>query len=128
MQITPFYMQNAPGGGRGDAAGAYLDCSYGLSTVEMQRGPASCAGPPAVRIEMIKLPVVACRLLRSRPCPCTSSCLCTRCPPPYIRPCLCSCSDLCRRAFPLPSCPPYSSPGPRLFLRSRPRLRLSLCL
>src|ERR1700691_1426684 len=45
------------------------------------------------------------RRLRSRPCPCKSSCLCSHCRSIYIRPCPCRSSDPCKHAFPSPSCP-----------------------
>src|SRR5258708_9536122 len=46
--------------------------------------------------------------LRSRPCLCRSSCLCSRCHWPYSQPCLCKSFDPSMRAFrscPCPSCP-----------------------
>jgi len=39
---------------------------------------------------------------RSRPCPCKSSCLCSRCRSIYIHPCPCRSSDPCKHAFPSP--------------------------
>src|ERR1700722_7428685 len=54
------------------------------------------------------------RRLRSRPCPCKSSCLCSRCRSIYIRPCPCRSSDPCKRAFPSPWNLRASDPtGPR---------------
>src|SRR5580704_14337158 len=44
------------------------------------------------------------RRLRSRPCLCKSSCLCSHCRSIYIHPCPCKNSDPCKRAFPSPSC------------------------
>jgi hypothetical protein len=44
------------------------------------------------------------RRLRSRPCLCKSSCLCSRCRSIYIHPCPCKNSDPCKRAFLSPSC------------------------
>jgi hypothetical protein len=73
-------------------------------------------GPPTVENHSFKvlakrvasLPASCCRRSRSRPCPCKSSCLCSRCRSPCSRPCPCRNFGPYRRAFLSPSCQPSS--------------------
>src|SRR5712672_1758716 len=86
--------------------------SRGLQRSKHKRGPAILTSPPtgenhsfevlAKRVAF--LPASCCRRLRSRPCPCKSSCLCNHCRSPCSRPCLCRSFGLYRRAFLSPSC------------------------